>query len=85
MLILNIILGAYQDWKSCRNVRRDRGLECRAFVQHRFRLRAGALFAIGMLATPCAVAQTVDPPDSLFLRPATEGDPLQSAEPTRPA
>ena len=47
-------------------------------------LRAGALFAIGMLATPCAVAQTVDPPDSLFMRPATEGDPLNPLSPRDP-
>jgi hypothetical protein len=47
-------------------------------------LRAGALFAIGMLAMPSAVAQTVDPPDSLFMRPATEGDPLNPLNPLSP-
>src|SRR4051794_33463301 len=37
-----------------------------------------------MLATPCAIAQTVDPPDSLFMRPATEGDPLNPLNPLSP-
>jgi hypothetical protein len=46
-------------------------------------LRAGALFAIIMLAMPSAVAQTVDPPDSLFMRPAVEGDPRNPQPPVR--
>jgi hypothetical protein len=38
-------------------------------------LRAGALFAIIVLVMPRATAQAIDPPDSLFMRPAVDADP----------
>jgi hypothetical protein len=44
-------------------------------------LCAGALCAAVMIAAPHAAAQTVDPPDSLFMRPGTDFDPLNPLNP----